>query len=227
MVKLDDETIFNVYNEFDEKYGGSAYKHMSKILEILKEKHREQWDQDPKRDFDQSWRAVKGRLLERLIMYIIESKVEKMGLKVINGNSLNSKNLSNTHDHIKRHLVIDYGAFGMHLPDVDLVIYDPKTLAIIAVLSIKVTLRERITQTAYWKLKLEGNATTQNVKVFFVSPDEDGTLTNNAPTKKGRAIVETDLDGSYVLTEQSIEESEKVKLFEHFFTDLNNLVNGS
>ena len=38
--------------------------------------------------------------------------------------------------------------------------------------------------------------------------------------KKGRAIVEVDLDGSYVLTEGEIEESNKVKLFEHFIEDL-------
>jgi len=45
-------------------------------------------------------------------------------------------------------------------------------------------------------------------------------LTKKKPTKKGRAIVEIDLDGSYVLTEDKIEESDKVKLFEHFIDDL-------
>jgi hypothetical protein len=53
-----------------------------------------------------------------------------------------------------------------------------------------------------------------------------GTLTKKQPVKKGRAIVETDLDGSYVLTEESIEESKKVKLFEHFIDDLKMLLNG-
>jgi len=36
--------------------------------------------------------------------------------------------------------------------------------------------------------------------------------------------VEVDLDGSYVLTEEEIEESNKVKLFEHFIEDLKGLL---
>ena len=37
-------------------------------------------------------------------------------------------------------------------------------------------------------------------------------------------IVEIDLDGSYLLTDETIEESEKVKLFEHFIDDLKKLI---
>ena len=36
--------------------------------------------------------------------------------------------------------------------------------------------------------------------------------------------MEIDLDGSYVLTEEEIEESNKVKLFEHFIDDLKGLL---
>ena len=50
-------------------------------------------------------------------------------------------------------------------------------------------------------------------------------MTYNRPAKKGRAIVEVDLDGSYVLIERKIEESNKVKLFEHFIDDLKRLIN--
>ena len=63
-----------------------------------------------------------------------------------------------------------------------------------------------------------------NIRVYFVTPDEDGTLTSREPVKKGRAIVEVDLDGSYLLTDETIEESEKVKLFEHFIDDLKQLI---
>ena len=64
-----------------------------------------------------------------------------------------------------------------------------------------------------------------HIKVFFVTPDEDGTLTKRYPTKKGRAIVEIDTDGSYVMSEEEIEESEKVKNFNRFITDLKLLIN--
>jgi type II restriction enzyme len=125
---------------------------------------------------------------------------------------------------VKRNLTVDYGEFGLHLPDVDLIIYDPKTSKVVAVLSSKVTLRERIAQTGYWKIKLASDKATKHIKVYFVTPDEDGTLTIKKPTKKGRAIVEVDTDGSYVLSETNIEESDKVKMFDKFIDDLKKLL---
>jgi type II restriction enzyme len=160
-----------------------------------------------------------------LIQHIITKEVEELGLKVINGNKLErSTNLPVELSQVKRNLAIDYGEFGLHLPDVDIIIYEPKSYKVLAVISSKVTLRERIAQTGYWKLKLLQDKATRHIRVYFVTPDEDGTLTYNKPTKKGRAIVEVDLNGSYVLTEKKIEESDKVKLFEHFIDDLKKLL---
>ena len=84
----------------------------------------------------------------------------------------------------------------------------------------KVTLRERIAQSGYWKLKLSSQKLTEHIRVYFVTPDKDGTLITKIPTKKGRAIVEIDLDGSYVLSETKIEESNKVKSFDKFTDDI-------
>lgn len=123
-----------------------------------------------------------------------------------------------------RNLLIDYGRFGYHLPDVDIVIYDPKTKKVIAVISSKVTLRERIAQTGYWKIKLQNQVLTKHIKVYFVTPDEDRTLAIKNPAKKGRAIVEIDTDGSYVLSETDIEASNKVKMFDRFIDDLKDLL---
>lgn len=103
-------------------------------------------------------------------------------------------------------------------------IYETKTSKVVAVLSSKVTLRERIAQTGYWKIKLASDEATKHIKVYFVTPDEDGTLTIKKPTKKGRAIVEVDTDGSYVLSETDIEESDKVKMFDKFIDDLKKLL---
>ena len=89
--------------------------------------------------------------------------------------------------------------------NVDLVIFDPSDGHVLAVISIKVTLRERVSQTGYWKLKLLSAPVTKDIKVYFITLDEDGTLTFKKPAKKGRAIVETDTDGSYVMTEANIE----------------------
>ena len=39
-----------------------------------------------------------------------------------------------------------------------------------------------------------------------------------------RIIAEADLDGTYVLTTEALEESDKVKLFEHFIDDLKQVI---
>lgn len=81
-----------------------------------------------KPDHEQSWRAFKGKNLEKLIEYIIVEEIQRLGLKVINGSSLEkteSKNLSEELSRVKRNLLIDYGEYGCHLSDVDLIIYKP------------------------------------------------------------------------------------------------------
>jgi len=216
--------LIALYNKKKEKYGKEAYRHISNLLREAKAQHKKDFQGD---DHEQSWRAFKGKNLEKLIEFIIVDEVRNLGLEVVNGNSLertNGKNLSKEMSLVKRNLLIDYGEFGSHLPDVDIIIYNPKTSKIIAVLSSKVTLRERIAQTGYWKIKLASDEVTKHIKVYFVTPDEDGTLTVKKPAKKGRAIVEVDLDGSYVLSETNIEESDKVKMFDKFIDDLKKLI---
>ena len=221
------EDLKNLYIEKKNRFGSNAYKHTSELLREAKELHRKDWlkHPTPAGDHEQSWRAFKGKNLEKLVQYIITDEVEELGLKVINGNKLErTTNLSKDLSQVKRNLAIDYGEFGLHLPDVDIIIYDPRNHKVLVVISSKVTLRERIAQTGYWKLKLLQDEATKHIKVYFITPDEDGTLTHKKPTKKGRAIVEIDLDGSYVLTEEEVEESDKVKLFEHFIEDLKRLL---
>lgn len=222
------EDLKNLYLKKKEQLGAETYKHISELLKQAKEIHKKDWlkHPTPNGDHEQSWRAFKGKNLEKLVQFIITEEVEELGLKVVNGNRLErSRNLPIGLSQVKRNLAIDYGEFGLHLPDVDIIIYHPQTYKVLAAISSKVTLRERIAQTGYWKLKLLGDEATKHIKVYFITPDEDGTLTYKKPAKKGRAIVEVDLDGSYVLTEEKIEESEKVKLFEHFIDDLKRLLN--
>ena len=220
MAKFTIDDLFVIYNEYKKKYKKNTYKYVSQVLTDAKPLHKKSFIG---KDHEQSWRAFKGKNLEKLIVYIIESEVSDLGLKIVDGNKLErtkETNLSEELSKIKRNLLIDYGEFGYHLPDVDIIIYEPKTNNVIAVLSSKVTLRERIAQSGYWKLKLFSQKLTKHIKVYFVTPDEDGTLITKSPAKKGRAIVEVDLDGSYVLSETEIEESNKVKTFDKFIDDL-------
>jgi type II restriction enzyme len=222
--------LTKLWDKYKKKHGDDAYKHISELLREAKELHRRDFlkNPTPKGDHEQSWRSFKGKNLEKLVAHIIEDEVDSMGLRIVDGNTLdrtNSENLSKELSAVKRNLLVDYGEFGAHFPDLDIIIYEPQTYKVIAGISSKVTLRERIAQTGYWKIKLSKDEATKHVRVFFITPDEDGTLTSRTPTKKGRAIVEVDTDGSYVMSEVQIEEDDKVKMFDQFITDLRRLVN--
>lgn len=219
------EDLKALYLKKKAKFGDDAYKHISAILKEAKRLHKRDWQNKPTLggDHEQSWRAFKGKNMEKLILYIIQDSVEAMGLKIVSGNSLErAKRISGELSQIKRKLCIDYDEYGMHLPDVDMVIYEPKSLGILCVISCKVTLRERIAQTGYWKLKFLQDASQKHIAVFFATPDEDQTLKfkSKERIKKGRAIVECDTDGCYVLSEHEFEASDKVKPFPKFFEDL-------
>ena len=216
--------LVHLYELKKVKYGKMAYKYISEVLTEAKEIHKRYFSGA---DHEQSWRAFKGKNLEKLIEYILVDEIKKIGLDVVNGNKLErteGKNLSETLGKVKRNLLIDYGEAGCHLPDVDIIIFNPDTARVVAVLSIKVTLRERIAQTGYWKLKLSQDKNTRHIKVFFVTPDEDGTLTTQKPAKKGRAIVERDLDGGYIMSEAKVQTSEKVKMFDMLISDLKKII---
>jgi type II restriction enzyme len=235
--KMTFNDLLKLYNVKREVHGIETYKYISKLLQETKVIHKEYFLRSATAakarangkapDHEQSWRAFKGKNLEKLVIHIIKDEVESLGLKIAEGNTLertNSSKLSKELSSVKRNLLVDYGEFGSHLPDVDIIIYDPTTYKIVAVISSKVTLRERIAQTGYWKIKLSHDEVTKHIKVFFVTPDEDGTLTIKKPTKKGRAIVEVDTDGSYVMSETAVEESKKVKMFDKFIDDLKKLL---
>ena len=208
--------------------GVDANTQVSKLLEEAKEYHKRDWEKNPTQggDHEQSWRAFKGKNLEKLIQYIITDEIEALGLKVVNGNSLErTKKLPMQLSQVKRNVLVDYGEFGCHLPDADIVIYQPDTCKVLAIISSKATLRERIAQPGYWKLKLAADEATKHIKVYLITPDEDGALKeSDAPPKKARAIVEVDLDGAYVLTEAEIADSEKVKPFANFIDDLKRIL---
>lgn len=224
--------LIELFEKKRRTYGKDVYKHISELFREAKQLHYADWSKNPtaQKDHEQSWRAWKGKNLENLILYMIKTEVESLGLKVVSGNKLErtkSENLGYELSSIKRNLLVDFGEFGSHLPDVDIIIYKPETYKIIAAISSKVTLRERIAQTGYWKLKLSKDDVTKHIKVFFVTPDEDQTLTVKKPAKKGRAIVEVDTDGSYVMSQTQVEESGKVKMFDKFIDDLKALIKSS
>lgn len=215
----------NLYDEMVEERGAKAYRYIHDLLkEAQKLRYAYLAAHDPDKDKGQSWRAFIGKNFEKLLQHIITEAIESHEVKVINGSKLIGKRLPQELDAIKQNLTINYGRFGELLPDADIVIYKPEKTRVIAVVSSKTSLRERVVQTSYWKSKLQDGENTKHIKVYLITPDKDKDLTRMDPAERQRVIAETDLDGTYVLTAEELEESDKVKLFEHFIEDFKQLL---
>ncbi len=81
--------LIKIYETKKKKYGLEAYRHISNVLKEAKEQHKKDFIGD---DHEQSWRAFKGKNLEKLIEYIITDEVRALGLEVVNGNILERTN---------------------------------------------------------------------------------------------------------------------------------------
>lgn len=175
-------------------------------------------------ELGKSWRASNGDTFQERFLHMIASPIESLGLKVVEGSELKSSKLMLQLSTVKRNVVINYGEFGMQLPDTDVIVYNPGNSQIIAVISSKISVREWIAQIVYWRIKLLESENTSHIKVYLVTPDKDRDLSKIHPAKKLRGVAEVNLDGTYVLTAEELEESDKVKLFEHFIEDLKKLI---
>lgn len=69
----------------------------------------------------------------------------------------------------------------------------------------KITLREQIDQTGFWKLRLEEDYNTKHIKVLFVTLDEDHTLVSER-TNRSKAIALSEFDSVYVLQENIVQQ---------------------
>ena len=215
---------------------GQPYEHISEILDCAKELHKEAWHakNNGNGDHGQSWRAWKGKNFEKLVQSIVEYEIENLnqtsglGLAITTDTTLERGNLDRELDLVKRNLLVDYGVYGCHLPDADLVIYQRASKHVVCILSCKVTMRERIAQTAYWKLKLGTSDVTRHVRVALVTPDEDRDLTNRPSRghiKKNYAIASVDIDTTYVLNEE-LQPTRNIKHFSSFGDDLRSWLGG-
>ena len=178
-----------------------AYEEISDILTEAREMFdADKMAENPGIDLGQAWRAWKGKNFERLVHYIVSNMIENSGLplKVVSGSALEGKRIDNELGKVKRNVLVDFGVHGCFVPDADIVVYSPSDGRVIAIISCKITLRERIAQSGFWKLRLREDCNTRHTRVLFVTPDEDGTLVSEK-TNKSKAIALSELDGAYVL----------------------------
>lgn len=230
-MKIDD--LKQMYEDKKKKYGSDAYLHLSEIFDEAREKYKQEYLSSPRAlkkrregkapDAEQSWKVFKGKNFEKLVWHMLDDQLETIGLRCIPGDWLERKNLNAELNEVYRKLLIRYGKWSL-LPDADLVIYDPSNRKVLGIVSCKITLRERVAQTAYWKLKLANDPLTMHIKGYFITADEDGDLTRGLSENpsRNRIIVEHELDGTYVF--RAVSESEKVKPFPKFVEDVKKMV---
>ena len=178
-------------------------------------------------ELGRSWRTSKGDTFRERILSMIAGPIESLGLKVVKSRDLEGSKLIPQLDTVKRNVVIDYGEFGMQLPDTDSVVYNPENSQVIAIISSKISAGGSVVQTGYWKSKLLESENTAHIKAYLITPDAKKDLTKMDPAEEPRIIAEVELDGTYVLTAEELEESDKVKLFEHFIEDLKQVIEES
>jgi type II restriction enzyme len=67
------EDLKRLYLKKKTQLGSETYKHISELLEEAKEIHKKDWSKKPtpNGDHEQSWRAFKGKNLEKLVQKVI------------------------------------------------------------------------------------------------------------------------------------------------------------
>jgi len=184
---------------------------------------------------EQSWHTYIGNKFQQLIYSILKGYVDRLKIKDTCFRSLLVLKESEIkkNDIISRKLAIRYGDYFL-LPDTDLAIVDYSfedswKSKILAIISCKTSLRERIAQACYWKLKLLSSDATKHIKVFLASTDNDRDFVIDDTRResfqgksRNRIISEYELDGVYLLREDFRDEweSNKVKSYDHVFDDI-------
>lgn len=201
------ENLQDLYDE-EVKRNPKAYENLPAFLEKVEKLYvREKEKDDFKGDMGQSWRSWNGQNFEKLMIHILSRLIDDAGipLELIRGSILEKQQNDSMLGRVKRNILVDLGIYGCHMPDADIVVYDPSDASVKAIISCKISLRERIAQTAYWKLRLRSCPVTRHIKMFFLTPDKDKTL-ENEKIDKSKAIVLHELDVAYILRENFVEQ---------------------
>lgn len=149
----------------------------------------------PDKNAQQSWRSVSGQFLELFVRQYISSRTDK-----------NVKREPNVRKEIKDTVRIDFGGVSK-LPDLDIVVYDDRE-NVECIISCKTSIRERVSQTLFWKKMIEEQIDTS---FYFVTTDSDNELSKG---RKWRPIIEDVMSGTFVLEDSDDKMSEHIRPFD-------------
>jgi type II restriction enzyme len=119
------------------------------------------------RSIDQLWKSCKGKLYEYVTCKAISEIIEYLGIKervkVITRHELGEDQLQK----------ITIQNWELVTPDIDMLIIDNEDNKnpIRAIISCKTSLRERLTETAFWKRELEKKG--NKINIIFITTDKD------------------------------------------------------
>jgi BsaWI restriction endonuclease type 2 len=177
-----------------------------------------------------SWNSFIGNVFENLVYYVLKNYIAGISKnKEFENIALFTESEIKNNDYLHQKLSIRYGDKERILPDTDMAIVDfypfeQHRSQIVAIISCKTSLRERIAQACYWKLKLISSDATRHVRVFLATSDndEDFVLRQNGQRSRDRIIAEWELDGIYIIRGDFKHEweSDKVKHYERVFDDM-------
>ena len=216
------ELTDELYRSYKEKYGPeSVAKYFSQIVAEVEKSFSKHPYFETLKDPEQSWKARRGSILERLFQRNIKDSIEEtLNLRC---RRFSKEELKEDYHEVAKQISVEIGGMEVQ-PDADLIVYDKgPPLKVIAILSIKKKFRERIAQVAYWTVKLR--AMSRELKNFMVTTDENGTfsLREEEEAKKAIAIAEEDINGTFVAAETPTLESDKIKPYERLFEELRRL----
>jgi len=220
------EDLMEIYKEKKEQMDIQGIEEYTFIPEIFDEIEAQYKEDARKRGKDpqMAWNSWSGTNLQKLLGSIVEDYVSDNypWVGVTDDNELRKVNIDMFLDKVKRNILVFYNECGI-VPDADIILYDKRNWQVIAVLSCKASLRERIAQASYWKLKLMGNDNTDNISYFLVSTDKDGDFDKvGSDIHRNRIITEYgELDGAWIL--RDIPETSKIKRFCRIFKDLDDI----
>lgn len=208
-----------------------------KVWDLIKELKNEYVEQYS----EQSWHVYIGNKFQNVVHALIKSRLKELknrdagfdGFEILTGDDAKKNSV------IKRKISIEYGDFLL-IPDVDSAIVwldnkQPWESEVLAIISCKTSLRERIAQTCYWKLKLLSSDITKGIRLFLATTDNDNDFAIKSGTSRyegmtrNRLIAEYELNGVYILREDFKKdwESDKVKRFDQIFNDIIEIIKES
>lgn len=209
---------------YELKAKNKNYDFVGKMFKDIEEKYKKEASLRGKNP-QQSWNSWSGKTLEKLLTDILKDAIMNNGFPVgiAKDDDLRKNKLSNELDAVRRNITVFYSHYSL-VPDADIIVYSKIDKKVIFIFSSKASLRERVAQAAYWKIKLTQASGTKHIYYYLVSTDNDKDFDykQGIPQRDRIIVEEGELDGAYIF--RNIPESQRVKNFSKIFNDLHKIL---